>query len=275
MPRIRVLVENSSSSDRLKPRAGLSLAIDTGASRLMLDAGPDSSFAGNAAEMGYDLRSVQTLALSHSHIDHTGGLDAFCDINGAAEVVLFDSIESEYFTKVAGPLKFPIGIKCRPSSGRRVRSLVENRQIDERTWFIRNTCETHKKPTLNKTLYAKVGGSYRLDDFRHEGILVIDDGELVVLDSCSHNGIANIVSSVKSAFPGRRIRSYIGGLHCSNPLTGAHEADKELDAIADFCEAEGLALYTGHCTGEYCLRYLEKRIGKNFTRIRTGSDFEA
>jgi metal-dependent hydrolase (beta-lactamase superfamily II) len=57
------------------PEAGRRLHDpDTGARReSLLDVGPDGAFADNAAIMGYDLSVVESLLLSHSHIDRFYG----------------------------------------------------------------------------------------------------------------------------------------------------------------------------------------------------------
>lgn len=43
------------------------------------------------------------------------------------------------------------------------------------------------------------------DDFHHEQSLVFDtDDGLVILNSCSHGGIDNIVKEVKATFEGKK-----------------------------------------------------------------------
>ena len=52
---------------------GLSLLVDTGAGRLLFDAGAGSALARNAAALGIE-PLPETVVLSHGHNDHTGGL---------------------------------------------------------------------------------------------------------------------------------------------------------------------------------------------------------
>ncbi|HOR93705.1 MAG TPA: MBL fold metallo-hydrolase, partial [Spirochaetota bacterium] len=95
---------------------------------------------------------------------------------------------------------------------------------------------------------------------------------LVIFNSCSHNGIYNSIASVKNIFKGKKIRSYIGGLHYTNPFTKQHENTIELDTLIDFVKTEGIKLYSGHCTGKYCIKYLKKELGDKFVTIATGSE---
>lgn len=271
MVKISVLLENTAVDERFKPRHGLSIAVGTGSSCFLLDLGPDATFLGNAAALDLDIGGIRTLCISHSHIDHGGGLDAFCQANEDAEIFLFDDPRSKYYARILGPIKMPVGLRCDDASSRRVTTISEARRIDGKTWFIRNTHEERQKPKYNKALYKVDSGKPRRDDFAHEGIVVVDDGELVIFNPCSHNGMYNTVASVKSAFAGKRIRSYVGGLHSFDPISKRREGDRELDMAAMFLKSEGIKLYAGHCTGEYCLAYLGKRLGEDFTRIRTGS----
>jgi 7,8-dihydropterin-6-yl-methyl-4-(beta-D-ribofuranosyl)aminobenzene 5'-phosphate synthase len=270
---ISVLLENSAVAG-FEPKHGLSIAVDTGDSRVLVDVGPDATFLDNARRLRRDIGGIRTLLLSHSHVDHGGGLDAFCAANGDADVFLFDDPRSEYVARIFGPLTMPVGLRCAEAAARRVKTLSQNRKIDARTWFIRNACSDYPKPRFNKALLKKVAGGLVPDDFAHEGIVVVDDGGLVVFNSCSHSGIYNTVASVKQAFGGRRIRSYVGGLHYFDPITKRHEGGSELDRAILFVKGEGIKLYAGHCTGEYGLNYLAERLGGNFTRISTGSELK-
>ncbi|MDZ7794281.1 MAG: MBL fold metallo-hydrolase [Spirochaetia bacterium] len=49
--------------------------METEQSRVLFDVGYSDAFLRNAHTLGIDLLSIDTLVLSHGHIDHTGGLD--------------------------------------------------------------------------------------------------------------------------------------------------------------------------------------------------------
>ena len=59
---------------------------------------------------------------------------------------------------------------------------------------------------------------YTNDTFNHEGILLYEDsGEIVIFNSCSHNGVINSIESARTFFPNKKIRSYVGGFHFPYP----------------------------------------------------------
>ena len=271
MVRIRVLLENTTSSPELKPRHGLSIAIEREGGDLLLDVGPDGLFAENAGKMSYDLAGVRALALSHAHFDHTGGLDEFCRQNQGAAVYLFDTTDSEYYAKLFGFVRLPVGLRCSEAARRRITSLKADREIAKGAWFVPNSVGSHPKPRQNRVLYKKSGGRLLPDDFAHEGILVVEEGgELVVFNSCSHNGVVNSLESVAKAFPGKRVRSYVGGFHFHNPLGLQNESAGDLDAFADYVRKAGVRLYTGHCTGAPSVGYLKSALGDQLRTLATG-----
>jgi len=271
MVTIRVLLENTTSSPGLKSRHGLSIAIEREGGDLLLDVGPDGLFAENARKMGFDLAGVAALALSHSHFDHTGGLDEFCRLNSRAAVYLLDTTDSEYYAKLFGLLRLSVGLRCSEAARRRITSLRAGREIAKGAWFIPNSVGSHPKPRQNRVLFKKVGGRLLADDFAHEGLLVVEEGgELVVFNSCSHNGVVNSLESVAKAFPGKRVRSYVGGFHFHNPLGLQNESAGDLDAFADYVRKSGVRLYTGHCTGARSVACLKQALGDQLHTLSTG-----
>lgn len=273
MVKIRVLLENTGSSRGLKGKHGLSIAIDSGSGNLLLDVGPNALFARNAEKMGYDLGEVDNLVLSHAHRDHTGGLDEFCRLNDRARIFLLDDPGNRYFARVFGLFAVSVGLACSPESRGRITPISEDCQIDGKSRFIRNRVAEFPKPRANGNLFKKTSAGLVPDDFTHEGILVVDDGgELVIFNSCSHNGVRNSVECVKRTFPCRRIRSYVGGFHFRNPAGGSSEDARSLDAFTEYVRGEGLHLYTGHCTGEHNYDYMKSALGGSLDRLSTGAE---
>src|SRR6056297_1582132 len=74
--KLSVLVDNNTLIDRYYiGEPGVSYFIETEQSRVLFDVGYSDAFLCNAHTLGIDLLSIDTLVLSHGHIDHTGGLD--------------------------------------------------------------------------------------------------------------------------------------------------------------------------------------------------------
>ena len=272
-----VLLENSLYNRNLKKAHGLSLLIKTPEQHILLDTGPDSKFYKNAKKMGIDLSKVDSLVLSHAHYDHTGGVNKFCKLNEKAQILMFSPSNEKYYGKSKFGYHF-IGYKFTSRTQKRIKYLQNPLQISAHCWFIPCSVDFYGKPNKNETLYKKLGKSYVKDNFKHEGILIYDDkGELVIFNSCSHNGVINSIESVRAFFPNKKIRSYVGGFHF--PYSSVDKIKPEdmrnLDELIDYAKIQSsIKFYTGHCTGNGAFDYLRKNLGERVVPISTGLELE-
>ena len=85
--RVTVLIENTAPTG-LACEHGLSLHIEHGGRRWLLDAGASPRLVENAAALEVDLGAVDAAVLSHGHFDHAGGFSAFFARNAAAPLYL-------------------------------------------------------------------------------------------------------------------------------------------------------------------------------------------
>ena len=72
--KITTLSENTAGLGGFLGEWGLSILVEAGDLRLLLDAGQGISAAANASLLGIDLSRIDRIVLSHGHYDHTGGL---------------------------------------------------------------------------------------------------------------------------------------------------------------------------------------------------------
>ena len=267
---INILLENNRIDTQYKTKHGLSILINFKDKNILLDVGPDRKFIENAGKMNLDLTKTEILFLSHAHNDHTGGLNDFFKINSNAVVYLMDKINSKYYVKHK-LFNTPIGLKINKKNNTKITQLSDDLIIDNSIYFLKNTVKNYQKPASNNTLLKKYNRQIIPDTFDHEGILVFEEnGELLIFDSCSHNGLLNIIETVEAKIPNKKIRSYVGGLHLSNPKTEQHESDEYLDMLASKFIQKGITLYTGHCTGRYSINYMKKKLNGKIQEINTG-----
>ena len=270
MTRINVLLENFTINENYVPKHGFSLLIDHNNTGILLDVGPDGKFIKNAKSMNADLSKAEYLFLSHAHHDHTGGLNEFIEINTAARIYLMDSIHSKYYAKNQSS-HISIGLNVKEENYSRIIQLNDDLVIDNKIFFLKNTVSDYIKPTFNKVLFKEDNGELVNDTFDHEGILVLEDNnELHIFNSCSHNGILNIIKTVKTKFPGKTIKTYVGGLHLCNPATKEQESADYLDSLTEEIKKMNIIIYTGHCTGKYAIDYMKEKLGKTIQEINTG-----
>jgi 7,8-dihydropterin-6-yl-methyl-4-(beta-D-ribofuranosyl)aminobenzene 5'-phosphate synthase len=272
MIKVTVLLENYSINNKYKSRHGLSLLIDYNGKNILLDVGPDDTFIENAGKSNIDLKKVDSLFLSHNHIDHTGGINGFNKINNCAQIYLMDDIKNKYYLKLLF-LKIPIGLKMDEKYNTRITQVSDDLILDNKIYFLKNIISKYKKSVFNKNLYKKENWKMINDNFDHEGILVFEENnELLIFNSCSHNGILNIIETVREKIPNKKIKAFFGGLHLFNPSTKSNESAEYLDYLIKELKGMDLIIYTGHCTGKFALNYLKKSLGGMIQEINTGME---
>lgn len=269
--KLTVLMENEALRPEFCCAFGLSLYVETGAHRILFDAGPDGSFVQNARTLGVDLRAVTEAVLSHGHYDHGDGLAAFLEENDSAPVYARTPLFPPCFSqREDGPHYIGVAPNLQAHRARFV-PVEGDRELDEGLWLFRSTGNF---PTLPSRLKVKSGAELVPDPFSHEHSLLITQGErAVVLAGCSHRGIVNIVRRAEERL-GRAPDAVVGGFH----LMDADSEDPAARALLDRTGAElargNTVYYTGHCTGDYAFRRLAPLLGDRLHRIRAGSVLE-
>ena len=117
--KVKVLVENTSVSSKYRSKHGLCLYIQTAKHKILFDLGPNGLFLENARKMGVNISEIDTVIISHGHVDHAGALSLFLQNNHSAKIYIRESAFDRHYTKVLG-LPFSVGLD---------RSLKENKQI--------------------------------------------------------------------------------------------------------------------------------------------------
>ena len=246
---------------------GLSVYIEYGERKVLLDAGASGLFVENAAKLGLDIAAVEAAALSHAHYDHADGMLAFFKANSRAKFYLRGG--SACYKKEKGHRGYKyIGVP---------RSVM--RKYRNRIEFAEGDCEIMAGVTLvpHKTaglaavgeknkMYVRRGRRYYADDFAHEQSLVFDthDG-LVVFNSCSHGGADVVINEIAETFPGKKVKALIGGFHLYD------KSEEEVRALAERIKATGIEkVYTGHCTGQKSFDILRSEIGEKAEQLSVG-----
>ena len=109
--KIVTLMENTACREDLTAEHGLSLYIETGAHRILFDAGQTDAFADNAQKLDIDLSSVDLCILSHGHYDHGGGLERFLEVNSTAPVYLRRDAFGEHFNGTEKYIGLDVSLK--------------------------------------------------------------------------------------------------------------------------------------------------------------------
>ncbi len=253
--KITALVENTSRCE-LKAKHGLSLYIETQRHKILFDLGPDRTLFDNAEKRNIDLAEIDTVIISHGHMDHGGALRDFLKMNTHAKVYVQRKAFEPHYTKTLF-LKFPVGLDKTLETHPQVVLLDGDHKIDEELslFTVNETGKCHSP--VNDVLYDKNGK----DGFSHEQNLIITENQTALILGCGHAGIVNIMNRAKSYQP----KVCVGGFHLYNPVTKKGVPPALLDEIAEALKSfENTRFYTCHCTGKKAFQYLSKQMPNLF-----------
>ena len=271
------LIENelAEGQTNLKTEAGLSLFIRTKTKNILFDTGSSGSFADNAEKLGVDLKHIDFVVISHGHFDHTGGLERFFSINGKAKVYIKKEATEAFFYKLFFLKKY-IGVNqdLFKNFGDRFIFVTGNMEISPGINMVTNIPVNHKLPADSKNIRVKKDGKYLHDDFSHEQMMVITEGDSVYcFTGCSHHGILNMVESANHLIKDKKV-NVIGGFHMYNPLTKGLSEKKQhvIETGSIFNSNKQInKIVTGHCTGRDAFKILKSTLGDKLYSLNTGS----
>jgi 7,8-dihydropterin-6-yl-methyl-4-(beta-D-ribofuranosyl)aminobenzene 5'-phosphate synthase len=174
---ISVVYDNYSFDRRLKTNWGYAALIDYQDHTLLFDTGGDSTtLLNNLGILGIDPRGIQSLAISHNHGDHTGGLRGLLNAASRPIVYLLPS--------------FPNRFKRRVGRKTDVKDVTEGLSFAD-----------------------KLFTTGEIDSGIKEQSLIIQTSKgLVIVTGCAHPGIVKIIEHAKFLF-NEPIYLVMGGFH--------------------------------------------------------------
>lgn len=298
--RITVLIENTAEAG-LTGEHGLSLWVEFKGKRYLLDAGSSGAFLDNAGRLGIPVEEADACVLSHGHYDHAGGFAAYLAGNPGARVYAMERVKDCFYSASGGVLH-EIGV---PETVWRYREqfhfIREKTRIGDGVYLLPH-CTGYAAAGERAGLFRgnQAMGLWNIpadgealqdreasgcqeasllpDDFSHELSLVFETARsLVVCSSCSHSGAVSIVEEAKAAFPGQRVRAFVGGLHMKGKQDGKEIctfSGTEVEKLAEYLRENVEELYTGHCTGAPGYELLRTYLGGRIKRLTTGMQME-
>ena len=267
--RITTLSENTAQLGGLA-EWGLSILVETENRKVLLDTGMSISAVHNADVLGVDLSTVDTIVLSHSHIDHTGGLRDVLRRTGEVEVVAHPDIWIPKYV-VFGELQRYAGI---PFMREELESLGASFKLTKETYKISDDIMTTGEVAMttdyeqiDDRLCLKVGDEMIPDPLADDLALVVKTEQgLALITGCAHRGIVNTVRHVQSITNGEYIHTIIGGTHL---LVGSPERIEK--TAAELKELGLQRLGVSHCTGFYPAAALAREFGDVFFLNNAGT----
>jgi 7,8-dihydropterin-6-yl-methyl-4-(beta-D-ribofuranosyl)aminobenzene 5'-phosphate synthase len=230
----------------------------------------------NARSLGVDLTGLETMVLSHGHMDHHGGLLAFAESLGGKgmELVLHPAaFRSQRYIKLSEDRRIRLpspDLKRLETAGVRVVASRSPRTLLGGTLLFLGEIprRTEFEQGMLKARYEE-GGAEKFDPIEDDSAVVahVRGKGLVVLSGCAHSGIVNTVAYAREVTGIDPVFVVMGGFH----LTGA---DFE-PIIAKTTEAlkaiNPRHIVPTHCTGRKASIHIEREMQENFLLNMSGT----
>jgi 7,8-dihydropterin-6-yl-methyl-4-(beta-D-ribofuranosyl)aminobenzene 5'-phosphate synthase len=263
---ITTLMDNRSLNNNLLCEHGLALFIELNDVGILFDAGQSNKFMTNAEQLNIDLSQTDFALISHGHYDHSGGIPALLKANNKVEVLLHPLAIEKKFSRSSKMMKengIP-WIQSVDDYRSQIRWMDTDTEIAPGVWIITSMNRYDGFRELDQRLVLE--DSKTPDPFSDEvALLIVRDNRPILLTGCAHNGIVNILNTVKDRMGISQYELLVGGLH----LNGAQVAtiEKTLHHLEPF-RVKHWAL--NHCTGDNALTAFKKHFGENKVSYAAG-----
>lgn len=264
--RITVIVDNISNKG-VDSEWGLSILVEYAGKMILVDTGASDLFLKNMERLGIDVRDIDYAVLSHAHYDHSNGMSAFFEKNTKAKFYLRDGTAEDCYAKRLF-FKIYIGIpkKVLSKYPDRIEMVSGDFELIDGVYLIPHKTEALSDIGKREMMYRRTATGWAPDDFSHEQSLVLDtDKGLLIINSCSHGGAANIINEVQTTFPEKHVYGLIGGFHLFN------KPNDEIRELARKIKGTGIEyVCTGHCTKERAFSILKEELGDKLEQMKVG-----
>lgn len=273
--RIINLVENEIGESGCEAAHGLSFYIETENHKLLFDTSPSELVLRNAEKLGVDLKTVDTVILSHGHYDHSGGILPFVEMNPQAKIYMQYNAGGEYYAFDGEDKGYRyIGIDKKILSLPQVQLLKGDTKLDDELQLFTVDQRVYPLPSTNKRLRELCDGQYVQDEFHHEqNLLLTVGGKKILFCGCAHNGILNVMETLERKFGSDSLPDLvIGGFHLMK-RTEFSEADTvEVTEIANRLKSYKAHFATCHCTGIPVYTQMKEIMGGQLSYVRSGDE---
>ena len=246
---ITVLAENMVVNPSVLGEWGLSYLIETGSHRILFDTGGGQTLFGNAKALGVDLTRLDAIVISHSHSDHTGGLEKTLATCGPVDFFIHPDAFIPRYWKEGTTVEMEVLPFSRDQLRSRVRALHETKKPAVVCGELMATGEV---PRLTGYEDTGVGGSVFLDKEMKIPDAILDDQAVffripegvVVILGCAHAGVVNTVEYISRLTGEKKIYAVMGGTHLL-----AASADRLAKTVEVFRQYDLQKIMLSHCTG--------------------------
>jgi 7,8-dihydropterin-6-yl-methyl-4-(beta-D-ribofuranosyl)aminobenzene 5'-phosphate synthase len=267
--RITCLVDNAArAGSRLRAEHGLAFLIETDAGRVLFDTGQSGTvLMHNCAVLGIDPGTIDALAISHAHYDHTGGLPALLEgtrpgIPLYAHPDLFRERFSQRRNETAArEIGVPLAKEALASQAT-LHLSTDPQEVLPGIWTTGEITSRSEPEGRSAHHLVRSEGGWAPDLYRDDMSLVVHgDSGAVLLCGCCHAGLLNTLSHVRRTFRSP-ITAIAGGTHLVS--ADANHMQRVCKAMLETGSLR--RLYLNHCSGEDALCALRGTLGEDVVR---------
>ena len=225
---------------------GLSYLLE-GSEPLLFDTGQSDVFLTNARKLNLDIESTHTIALSHGHYDHIGGLEFLTN----KKIICHPQTLDMHFKSNGSNIGSTENIYALKS---RFEILTTKKPINitERIIFLGEIPRVLQFEHPGSDFTDEHGNiSYMPDD---TGLAVIGDRSISIISGCAHSGICNIIEYAKEVTCINTIGTVIGGFHL-------RECDLRTEKTIQYLKNEDIKrIMPAHCTSDSVIECFRKEL---------------
>lgn len=255
---------------------GLSMLVETECARVLLDAGQSSAIIHNLSLLGVAPSTLDKIAISHGHYDHTGGLfHVLGHARKTIPVYLHEEAFRSRFSVGHGSRRcvgIPYSQEVLSTLGADWRLIRAPEEILPGVWLSGSVPRVTRYETGDTRLVVRDAASDCdcQDDIVDDMALFIkgEDG-LVVISGCAHSGLVNMVRHGLAVTASERLHGWIGGTHL-----GPVSEQQQEQTITQLQEFEPKFVAANHCTGFPMMAKLQQAFEKRFIPAFVGTTIE-
>ena len=244
---------------------------------ILYDAGLSKETAiHNLDILGIGLKNVEAMVLSHGHADHHGGLEGMLRRVGRKRLPFILHPDAWRDRKII----FPTGIEIRmPPPSRKLLEDEEVEILEERgpTLLLDGSVlvsgQVERVTSFERGFpfqQASRNGTWEPDPWiwDDQGITCnLKRRGLVVVSSCSHSGVVNVLRNAERITGTEKIHAFIGGLH----LTGGIFEKIIPQTIEELEDIAPDVIVQGHCTGWKASHQISRALPEAYVQTSVGT----